>query len=127
MRLQDTTIGALNLFRTEKGAMDEYDVAAAQGFADVATIAIFQQRATNEAQFVNERLRHVMNGRIIVEQAKGVLVESVPVNTENAFTLLRRYAQMHNLRVIEVAQDLVDGRLTTNTFKPPGASPRFPS
>jgi len=127
MRLQGTTIGALNLFRTEKGAMDESDVVAAQGFADVATIAIFQQRARNEAQLVNEHLRQVMNGRIIVEQAIGVLAESVPVNTENAFTLLRRYAQMHNLRLIEVAQDLVDGRLTPNTFRPPGASPRFPS
>jgi len=119
MRLRDTTIGALNLFRTDKGAMDEADVAVAQGFADVATVAIFQQRATNEAQLVNEQLRHVMNSRIVVEQAIAVLAESVSANTENAFTLLRRYAQMHNLRLIEIAQDLVEGRLTTNAFQPP--------
>jgi GAF domain-containing protein len=119
MRLRDTTIGALNLFRTDKGAMDEADVAAAQGFADVATVAIFQQRATNEAQLANDQLRYVMNSRIVVEQAIAVLAEGVSANTENAFTLLRRYAQMHNLRLIEIAQDLVEGRLTTNAFQPP--------
>lgn len=119
MRLRETTIGALNLFRTDKGAMDEADVAAAQGFADVATVAIFQRRARNEAQLANEQLRHVMNSRIVIEQAIAVLAESVSANTENAFTLLRRYAQMHNLRLIEIAQDLVEGRLTTNAFEPP--------
>ena len=40
MRLRNVTIGALNLFRTDEGALNEADVAAAQALADVATIAV---------------------------------------------------------------------------------------
>src|SRR5690349_21134824 len=45
MRLRGTTIGALNLFHTERGEMTQHDVHAAQALADVATIAILQHRA----------------------------------------------------------------------------------
>src|SRR5688572_20194752 len=50
MRLRGTVIGALNLFRTESGEMAPADIDAAQAMADVATIAILQHRASNEAQ-----------------------------------------------------------------------------
>src|SRR6476661_8393839 len=42
MRLRGLTIGALNLFRTDEGLLDEADVVAAQALADVATIAVLQ-------------------------------------------------------------------------------------
>ena len=40
MRLRGTIIGALNLFHMSPGKMADADVAAAQAFADVATIVI---------------------------------------------------------------------------------------
>ena len=53
MNLRNDTIGALNLFRTDEGPLDEGDVLAAQALADVATIAILQQRAM-DAQLVQD-------------------------------------------------------------------------
>ena len=44
MRLRNQIIGALNLFRTEVGSLNEDDVQAAQALADIATIAILQNR-----------------------------------------------------------------------------------
>ena len=44
MRLRGQIIGALNLFRTEIGSLSDDDVAIAQALADIATIAILQNR-----------------------------------------------------------------------------------
>src|SRR5437763_592928 len=72
MRLRGVTIGALNLFRTEKGSLEEADVVAAQALADVATIAILQHRAAIEAHIVVDQLNHALNSRVVIEQAKGI-------------------------------------------------------
>src|SRR3954467_14715728 len=45
MRLRDVTLGSLNLLRDRPGPLDEDDFTAAQALADVASIALIQQRA----------------------------------------------------------------------------------
>ncbi len=116
MRLRGTIIGALNLFRIEQGALDEPDLLAAQAFADVATIAILQHRAAHEAQTVNEQLNQALNSRIVIEQAKGVLAEQTGIDMEHAFSRLRNHARNHNLRLVDVARDVISGTLTTATL-----------
>jgi GAF domain-containing protein len=123
MHLRGRTIGALSLFRTDKGAMDEVDVHSAQAFADVATIAILQHRATLADRVVREELRHALDSRVLIEQAKGLLAEPGLIDMEQAFNVLRDYARNNNLRIVEVAQDLVDGRLPAYVVKGPAAPP----
>jgi GAF domain-containing protein len=119
MRLRGVIIGALNLFRTDPGAMTDADVMAAQAFADVATIAILQHRAVLEAQVLNEQLNHALNSRIVIEQAKGVLAERAGVDMEQAFSRLRNYARNHNIRLVDIAQHVIDGTLTSEALAPP--------
>jgi GAF domain-containing protein len=116
MHLRDQSIGALNLFRTDEGQMDDADVLVAQAFADVATIAILQHRATVEAQVLNDQLQNALNSRITIEQAKGMLAQSLSLDMEHAFARLRRYARDHNRRLVDVAHDLVSGNLNTEGF-----------
>ncbi len=108
MRLRGTTIGALNVFRQETGALDEADAQAAQALADVATIAILQNRALLAAQVVNEELQNALHSRIVIEQAKGVVAERAGIDVEKAFTLLRAYARNHGRRLADVAHDVID-------------------
>lgn len=75
MRLRDTVIGALNLFRLDRGEMSDADVDAAQALADAATIAILQHRAVLETRAVNQQLQQALTSRVIIEQAKGILAE----------------------------------------------------
>ncbi len=103
MRLRGQTIGALSMFRVDEGPMLETDLVAAQALADVATIAILQQRAVSDAQALNEQLTQALNSRIVIEQAKGVVAERAEVDMEQAFARLRRHARNHNLRLAEVA------------------------
>jgi len=119
MRLRGTVIGALNLFDVEPGEMAPTDVEAAQALADVATIAVLQHRAALRAQVLNEQLNHALSSRIVIEQAKGMLAERAGLNMEQAFAALRSYARNNNLRLAEVARDVIEGRLAASELNPP--------
>jgi GAF domain-containing protein len=118
MRLRGTVIGALNLFHTQPGEMTQLDVDAAQALADVATIAILQHRAVLQAQLVNEQLQQALNSRIVIEQAKGIIGERSGVDMEQAFTALRNHARHHNLRLVDVSRDVIDGTLSVAALEP---------
>ncbi|HET9772361.1 MAG TPA: GAF and ANTAR domain-containing protein [Acidimicrobiia bacterium] len=111
MRLRGVTIGALNLFRAEPGAMAESDRVAAQALADVATIAILQHRAAIQAHLVVDQLNHALNSRVLIEQAKGILAERAGLDMAAAFSWLRKYARNHNELLVDVAQKIIDGKL----------------
>ena len=121
MRLRGAVVGALNLFHIEPGRMRPADISAAQAMADVATIAVLQQRATLEAQIINEQLSHALNSRVVIEQAKGMLSERLAIDLDQAFGELRHHARNHNLRLVDVALAVVDGRLSGGALDP--ASP----
>jgi GAF domain-containing protein len=118
MRLRGSVIGALNLFHVEPGPMREADVDAAQAFADVATIAILQHRATTEAYVLNEQLNRALNSRIVIEQAKGMTAERQGVDMEQAFAALRNHARNHNLRLADVATAVIEGALPVRSLDP---------
>jgi GAF domain-containing protein len=111
MRLRGVTIGALNLFRTQNGAMEESDIVAAQALADVATIAILQHRAAIQAHLVVDQLNHALNSRVMIEQAKGILAERAGLDMEGAFAWLRKHARDHNQLLVDVAESIVRGDL----------------
>jgi len=118
MRLRGTVIGALTLFQAEVGELHEADVDAAQALADMATIAILQQRATLEAQVVTQLRQHALNSRIVIEQAKGMVAERKGLDMEQAFTALRHHARNHNLRLVVLAEDVIGGFLAASALDP---------
>ena len=61
MRLRGQIIGALNLFRTETGSLNDDDVTVAQALADIATIAIIQNRGTIAEQDLNTQLETALD------------------------------------------------------------------
>jgi GAF domain-containing protein len=116
MRLRGKVLGALNLFRTTPGGLDHADAIAAQAMADVATVALLQQRAVTEAQTLAEQLQDALNSRVAIEQAKGVLAAQRGLGMDEAFLQLRRYARAHQRLLTEVAEDVVAGRLTAGAL-----------
>jgi hypothetical protein len=111
MRVRGETLGALNFFRQEPGRMAGPDLALGQGLADIAAIALLQQRALEGSRGVIEQLQYALNSRVIIEQAKGMLAERAGIGVDAAFSLLRGYARDHNQRLSAVARDLTDGHL----------------
>ena len=111
LRLRDTTIGTLNLLRSEPGAAPEDTIRAAQAFADVATIGILHERTLRESAILSEQLQAALNSRIVIEQAKGVISHTKGVSIDDAFALMRQYARSHSVGLSIVAARIVDRSL----------------
>ena len=112
MRLRADRIGALNVFQTTPGPLDQAAVLAGQALADVATIAILQARAVEDAARLAGQLEHALKSRVVVEQAKGILAERLGIDPEEAFARLRRHGRQHGLHLAELARQVVDGSFT---------------
>jgi GAF domain-containing protein len=125
MRLRDNRIGSLNLLRHERGPLAPGDLHAMQALADVATIGLLQHRAAEDAQVLADQLQYALNSRVIIEQAKGVLAQSLHVEMNEAFDLLRRYARGKNERLSDVAGAVVarDLRATDISHRRVGGAP----
>ena len=112
MRLRTEVIGALNLFGTQPGALDEDTLRLAQALADVATIGLLQARAIRQRDTLAEQLQTALNSRVVIEQAKGVIAERHHLDVDQSFTLLRGTARTNNRRLSELARAVVDGSET---------------
>ncbi|WP_372983471.1 GAF and ANTAR domain-containing protein [Microbacterium sp.] len=107
MRLRNTTIGTLNLLRSDTGSPPAEDLSAARAFADVATIGILHERSLREQESLSSQLQTALNSRVMIEQAKGVVSFTAGVSIPDAFTLMRTFARDHGLRLSEVAERIV--------------------
>lgn len=110
MLLREQAIGTLNLFRTATTPLSRQDLALGQALADVATIAILQERALARSETVVEQLQGALNSRVIIEQAKGVLATHGHIDIDEAFTVLRQHARAHNQRLSELARSVVSDK-----------------
>ena len=110
MRLRDQTIGALNLFGTTDDHFEQGDIRIVQALADVATIAILQERSISRAEALTEQLQGALNSRIIIEQAKGALAQKEGVGIDAAFELLRDRARSTRQRIVDVAAAVLEAR-----------------
>ena len=111
MRLRDHVLGALGLFGTSVGALNSKDMHLGQALADVASVALVQDKAVNDKALVIEQLQTALTSRVVLEQAKGVLAQVGNLSMGDAFTVLRSYARGHGLRLTDVAQSVASRRL----------------
>ncbi|WP_405495256.1 GAF domain-containing protein [Streptomyces sp. NBC_00096] len=121
LRLRGRVIGALALFQKHPARLTDADIALAQALADVATIAILQQRTVDHGQIENAQLQQALTSRIILEQAKGILAERWQSSVDDAFFTLRSYARAHNRQLTKLASEIADGTFDTTAIPHPGA------
>ena len=104
---QGVTIGALNNYAAAPGAFGETDVAVGQEVA--AWVALAVGNADMIARTVDELagMRAAMASRAVIEQAKGILMERRKFTEDQAFTELTRASQNTNIKLRDVADELV--------------------
>lgn len=111
MRLRDSIIGSLNLFRDRAGRLNEPDAIAAKALADIATISILQQRLVEESLLTQGQLQRALDSRVVIEQAKGFIAQRHDLDMDAAFQLIRGYSRSTQTRLSVVAGDIIAGRL----------------
>jgi GAF domain-containing protein len=119
LRLRREVLGALGLFGASPGELPADEKAVAQALADVATIALLQHRAIDDAQLLAEQLHVALNSRVAIEQAKGVIAERLGIRMDEAFGLLRGYARARQRLLADVAGDVAEGRLGAEALMSP--------
>ena len=111
MRAAGIVLGALGLFGTDTGELDDADRLVAQTLAHIACVAILQEHAPTPAT-VMPQLRSALASRVVVEQAKGLLRETLDISVEDAFTYMRTYARANGEHLTDVARRLMNDRHT---------------
>ncbi|GAB3837620.1 GAF and ANTAR domain-containing protein [Dactylosporangium cerinum] len=107
LRLRQEVIGAMGVFGTEVGDLDDADVQIMQALADVASIGLLQERTISRGEVLTEQLQGALNSRIIIEQAKGAIAQAQGVTVDVAFNVMRAYARRTNRRLSDIANLVV--------------------
>jgi GAF domain-containing protein len=99
--------GAMNVYAREGNAFDQTSRAAALAFASYAEVAASNVHAYRSAQETAENLRVALESRAVIDQAKGILMERHKLTPDQAFQLLAQASMASNVKVREVAEQLV--------------------
>jgi hypothetical protein len=102
--------GVLGLYRDRAGPLSDFQLGDALVFADTATLLLLdaQERA---ATGPGGQPAGLALHRAEIDQATGMLTEQLGVSITDAFTRLRAYAYANDLRLADVARDIVGHRL----------------
>ena len=109
MRAAGMVLGALGLFGSSPGDLNEADLLVGQTLTHIACVAILQENPPTPST-VMPPLRTALTNRVIVEQAKGLLHEMLDVSVEEAFNLLRTYARANGEHLTDLARRLMTDR-----------------
>jgi hypothetical protein len=109
MRAAGLVLGALGLFGTRPGELDDADRLVAQTLAHVASVALLREHPPTPSTVIPQ-LRAVLASRVLIEQAKGFLRETLGVSVEDAFAVLRGYARANGEHLTVVARRLMTDR-----------------
>ncbi|MEU2001516.1 GAF and ANTAR domain-containing protein [Rhodococcus sp. NPDC019627] len=108
LRWRAETIGAFNLLHIERRELPARDARVARALADLAAIAIVQDREIRATTELNHHLQNALDTRVVIEQAKGALAERGDLELSEAFHLLRAYSRRRRLRLTDVAAGVTD-------------------
>ena len=104
---QYATVGALNIYAERPHAFADGDVELGEDVASWVALAVGNAEASSMTSQELRDMRNAMVSRAVIEQAKGVLMERYKVTSDQAFTLLARASQRANVKLRDVADELV--------------------
>ena len=93
-------LGALNLYYESRDDFSPDEVEVAKVVAAHASVALAKLRSERD-------LWRAIDSRHLIGQAQGILMERFQLSSEKSFSVLRRYSQQHNIKLHEVAGELI--------------------
>lgn len=115
LRIRDTVLGSMNLFRSEPHELSEHDAAAVEALTHVATISILEQRTADHAVRVQQQLQQALESRVAIEQAKGFIAHTRDVDLDTGFAMLRSLARSRRALLADTAHAVVTRALPVPT------------
>lgn len=100
-------VGAMNHYARTEDAFGEAQVALAQQFADHAAFVLANALAYWDARTLADTLAQAIESRATIEQAKGIIMAGTGVDADGAFDLLRQQSQAENVKLRDIAAEVV--------------------
>lgn len=111
LQLDDTSVGAFDLYRQNPGELGLEQVADARLLAAMATREVLALQALAAPGSLPGQIADLSGDRVIVEQATGMVSAQTRAGITEAAHILRRVATEQNRALAEVARDIVSRTL----------------
>ena len=118
----EMVVGAINMYAGGQHAFDDTDHEFVLLYALEAALAVGLARAREQAAIQAGQLQQALLSRDVIGQAKGIIMERERVTADQAFDVLRRASQHHNVKLRELAEQVAaTGQLPSNGAAPSAA------
>ncbi len=112
------SLGALNLYARSPIAFGVVDRGKAVILASLAGLALTVAQSHEQDNMSIDDFRAALSTREMIGQAEGILMERERISADHAFDILRRASQHLNIKLREVAQNVVETGESPDTGAP---------
>ena len=103
-------VGSCNAVTTKPRDWTEADADAIRAYAAMLAQLIGSATTARDKAELAAQLQSALDSRVLIEQAKGVLMERHGLDDDAAFTRLRQQARASSRKVVEVARETIADR-----------------
>jgi transcriptional regulator with GAF, ATPase, and Fis domain len=103
----DETVGALNLYALTRAAFGDEQARRAEQFAELAAGALALGLRLVSYAALTDQLRASLTSRAVIDQAVGVIMGRERCTQDSAFAVLRTASQNRNVKLRDVAQEVI--------------------
>jgi GAF domain-containing protein len=105
--LQTEVVGAMNCYARTAAAFDDRSAEVGVELAGHTAVAVVNAMGYQNAAELAEHMQAAMANRATIEQAKGIIMAQNRCDADEAFNILRRASQGRNVKVRDLALQLV--------------------
>ncbi|HTP15018.1 MAG TPA: ANTAR domain-containing protein [Streptosporangiaceae bacterium] len=105
----------LTLFSVRPGSLDAEQVALAELLVAFAAAVMGNASVYRDSLRTTLQLRDAVDARMVVDQAKGILMHALDCTAQDAFDRMRAISQARKVKVSEVAGKIVEAHLARQT------------
>ncbi|MEU4656843.1 ANTAR domain-containing protein [Streptomyces sp. NPDC023723] len=109
LRTRPTAGGALVLLTDAPHSLTPDAAVLGASLADFTAVTLERAREADRSRTLTGQLEQALTGRVVIEQAKGVLGTLLGLSPDDAFDVLRKHARAHRRSVRDVAREVVEG------------------
>lgn len=119
--VDEERVGALNIYTDTCHDFSVKDIDNASAFASQASASLTLAIRRTDQLALEEQLRNALSSRAVIDQALGIIMAQQRCNSTEAFAVLRKASQDRNVKVADIATELI----TTVTGHAPQPSRPF--
>ncbi|MFI1988244.1 GAF domain-containing protein [Actinoplanes sp. NPDC020271] len=116
MRVRGEVIGVFNVLRHRAGWLTPEQLGLTRSLANIAAAGLLMQHDQRYRTVLAAQSQRLLNGRVAIERARGILAESLGIGVDTALDEMRRHAARIGEGLSTVADQVVAGVPVTRHF-----------